>query len=129
MREAMTKPAIDWTLPLRVVGTHERVQRVQIEPAPTGTHIVAFWQARGGQDGFNSTYANVDARGYSTDGTHDHTVENIPPEPRIVERWMGVQHTGGGNYRSVAGWLPADRYEAPDGFRIARVLIEEPGDQ
>lgn len=135
-----SKP-IDWTRPLRVVGTHAQITRVLIVPGqPRGD----FWV----QSNFGSWAVNAhtgcgarDSHGLPIPGQSD--VENIPPEPRIVEMWTAVYKASNGTgsrYWAKEDWLKGGRnlvYDSPPKitpafpggvFRIARVLIEEPGE-
>lgn len=92
----MTKP-IDWTKPLRVVGTHDEVKVVAIDPRDERPVRVASPCTEDdplGQkwDGF----VDRDGRGILWPGTVEFAVENIPPEPRIVEMW--AVHSGRPDY-------------------------------
>ena len=120
------KPKIDWTRPLRAVGTHRQVGRVTIEC--TG----AIWVVFGDGHGFE---VNKDGRAVK-DEPLQRGVENIPPEPRIVERWIVLHPLRDGHYMVAGEWQqyapPQPLHERPVGvpahYRIARVLIEEPGE-
>lgn len=101
----MTKPAIDWTKPLRVVRTHEPVKVFEIEPC-LERPIRVGWVPKGSTP--CSRWLDRSGRGAGDEGPAlAAMVENIPPEPRIVERWVVVR---------------------PSSARLARVLIEEPGE-
>ena len=123
----MTKP-IDWTKPLRVVGTHERVWPASV-PTEAGIQV-------GTRDGDHRWM--VGSNGRPTAGSLAPAIENIPAEPRIVERWIvvrrieqfGIDYAVAGKWQQdIPAWLLSERPKDIDGspiYRIARVLIEEP---
>ncbi len=75
----MTKPAIDRTLPLRVVGTHEPVLRVILENKKVWVQTACgSWQV-----GALTGHGLRDKNGFLIPGQSD--VENIPPSPSNAE--------------------------------------------
>lgn len=128
----MTKP-IDWFKPLRVVGTQDEVKIVAIDPRDARPVRLASPRTKDDPLGQKWTGA-VDRDGHGVvfhlrAGTVEFAVENIPPEPRIVERW--AVHTRQDDY--IGAYLHPTREAAEAKLRgyerharIARVLIEEP---
>lgn len=119
----MTKP-IDWTKPLRVVGTHERIEAVRIES--NGKIWVCAGRLPGGAQAILVT---PEGRGWPQYETTPFAVENIPPEPRFVEAgWTVVKKHPGGYWTTHNPLtLYRDQWHLETGeYRHARVLIEEP---
>ena len=114
-----TKP-IDWTRPLQAIASKEAVAIIDIKPAhafPVGIRNLA-----------SGDEYRVDRRGHLAGSDVPH-VENVPAEPRIVERF-GLAYFRHDEY-FVVGQLFNDRASLPErapGCRVARILIEEPGD-
>ena len=118
---------IDWTRPLRVVGTHAAAVVVGINPAAIypvyvriDGHRGDFGVTRGGRLEAAAPFADL---------------ENVPVEPRVVEMFGVVERTQHGYHMAVIDLYreraSAESYRdsiAGTGrYRIARVLIEEPG--
>ena len=96
---------IDWTKPLRVVGTGERVEAVRIERDGT---IWVFGQLPQGNQS-----VRVDRRGGGWIA-----VENIPSEPRIVERFGYAYPCGPATYGVYGHQLLTSREAADEARRI-----------
>ncbi len=119
---------IDWTRPLRTTSPgHHEVRVERIDPAePLPIHILVS------QTGERFVVTR-DGRMAASAG---HYIENVPPEPRIVERFGVVLSSPDlvAVYRINSDVLPdraeAERLAAGLGIdnRVARILIEEPGD-
>lgn len=116
---------IDWTKPLRVVGTHEEVTEARM-PARSADDELPVWIMID-TEVFQRTF-RVDRCGRHPDG---HAVENIPPEPRIVEGWTIVMALGADQYAAVYSRKVAERERenqlSPECWRLAKLLIEEDG--
>lgn len=106
---------IDWTRPLRVVGTHEPIENVRINW--TGIRV----ETAGGDRAWM-----VRPNGQPTAPYCEHlAVENVPPELRIVERWTEAIPGPHGNYVTLSGDAMQSRFTPTAGRRIAKLLIEE----
>ena len=126
---------IDWTKPLRVVGTHEPIESTMIDRHGRRSVVVEH-SAPGGAS--YRVYRVDPATGRTIPPEPVFVVENVPAEPRIVERWMRILRTPSGDYttdpaKSFFGnvlWdyrpVEFDDHNYRINYRIARVLIEEP---
>lgn len=107
---------IDWMKPLRIVGTHERVRPASI-PSVSGIRVITdngdrAWMVRPNGQPMPGYCENL-------------AIENVPPEPRIVTRWIEVIPGPFGNYVTLAGDAMQSRFTPSCGRRIAKLLIEE----
>lgn len=116
---------IDWTKPLRVVGTHESALVFSIYPHLDDPIEIRI-NGRSGRVGRDGKGFLIDDR----NRTGDIAVENIPPEPRIVERWGYAElidkigHAHG--YTIPEQWAQNNEHAPiPRGTRKVKFLIEE----
>ena len=117
----MDKKPIDWTKPLRVVGTHERIGAVRIED--NGTIWVCGEYLPGGDQAYKVSREGV--AHISVNQSRD--VENVPPPPRIVKRWCVIRAMPDGEYFVTSALQTGRPIPFPlENLRVARVLIEEP---
>lgn len=132
----MSETKIDWTKPLRVVETHELVRVDGINPNRAWPYVIRIWEMGGVRTGSGEADRDGRAQVQNANGVfRSITVENVPPEPRIVKRWAYVTPvTLRSDEFGVEYSLPlqpAQRSEIktlPPGTLLARVLIEEPGE-
>lgn len=127
----MTKPAIDWTRPLRTVGGKHSARVLSIDPADEYPVKVEISEGRDAE-----YIERVDRNGAIRGGAYV-LIENVPPEPRIVERWTVLKWSGGYYFPINSDALDRTRTESDERitsitrrghYRIARVLIDEPGE-
>lgn len=130
---ATMKP-IDWTRPLRTTDCHDKAVVYGIDPdaeRPISIHVPATgWRGDLTREGYGHTVTSVPL------------VENVPPEPVIVERFAVVRKMAHGvdghpSQYEISGSVPLmmERSAAVDlrnsikgpFYYVARVLIEEDG--
>ena len=106
---------LDFTSPLRIVGTHEPVVPVSI--SSYGIRVQTVEGAR---------VWIVRSNGKPQIGYGEYlTIENTPREPRIVTRWAEVFIGPYGSYHTLGGETFQSRFTPSPGRLIAKLLIEE----